>query len=254
MLSLNKRIEIKIRNTYSSSDKIRKDDLYKLLSESFYKDLKLSTFYWRIHELKKAGVIVPVEKGVYKLSEEKKVYSPMISNKQRRINRLINNAYKDINYCSWNSNWLNEFSRHQAYSNVLILNIEREFMKPVFHLLTDKAFMNLYINPDKVMFDDYISENRESIVIIPFITKSPVLKITRVPTPRLEKILVDTFCENNLLQAYRGEELNVIFSNAFNDYIVDIAKLVNYSCRRKKDKELKDFLIQNKIIEKDVMV
>jgi hypothetical protein len=197
-------------------------------------------------------VLIPVEQGVYRLSEGKKVFSPLISNKQKRINRIINNAYKDINYCSWNSNWLNEFSRHQAFTNILILNIEKEFMKPVFHLLMDNSFRNLYIDPDQVMIYDYISENRDSIAIIPFITKSPVFKITGVPAPGLEKILVDTFCDNNLLQPYKGEELKVIFSNAFNEYIIDISKLINYSRRRKKEKQIKDFLSQNQIVEKDV--
>lgn len=254
MLSIGKKIENIIRSTYSSSDKIKKDDLYKLLTEYFYKDLKRSTFYWRIHELKKAGVIIPIEQGVYSISEGKKVFSPSISSKQKRINRIINNAYKNINYCSWNSNWLNEFSRHQAYNNILILNIEKEFMKSVFNLLIDNSFQNLYIDPDQVMIDDYISENKDSVAIIPFITKSPVFKITRVPVPGLEKILVDTFCDNNLLQPYKGEELKVIFSNAFNEYRIDISQLINYSRRRKKEKQIKDFLTQNQIVKKDVFI
>jgi len=111
----------------------------------------------------------------------------------------------------------------------------------------------VYINPDQKINEEYISENKESIAIIPLITKSPIFKIARVSVPSLEKILVDTFCDNNLLQAYKGSELKIIFSNVFNDYSVDIAKLINYSRRRNKEKELKDFLIKNKIIEKDVM-
>jgi hypothetical protein len=195
-----------------------------------------------------------VEQGVYILSEEKKVYNPIISNKQRRINRLINKAYKDINYCSWNSNWLNEFSRHQAFTNILILNIERDFMQSIFHLLIDNSLRDVYFNPDQTMIDEYISENRESIAIIPLTTKSPLFKIGRVPVPRLEKILVDTFCNNNLLQPYKGEELKVIFSNAFNEYRIDISKLINYSRRRKKEKSIIDFLAQNQIVKKDVYI
>jgi len=254
LIGIGKKIENIIRSTYSSSENIKRDDLYRLLTKYFYGDLNRSTFDWRIYELKKTGVIEPVRQGVYRLSGGKKIFYPIISNKQKRINRLINKAFMDINYCSWNSSWLNEFSRHQVYSNILILNIEKEFMQSVFHLLMDNSFRNLYINPDQKINDNYISENKESIIINSLITKSPLFKIFKVPIPRIEKILVDTFCDDNLLQPFKGEELITIFSNAFEEYKIDIAKLINYSRRRKKEKQIKAFLIQNQIISEDVFL
>ncbi|MCF7920920.1 MAG: hypothetical protein K9N06_13525 [Candidatus Cloacimonetes bacterium] len=252
MVSLLNKIEDKIRSTFIDNDTIRREELYHLLEEYFYPDLKDSTFDWRIYELKKSGVIVPVKQGLYKLSQGEKIYIPLISNKQKRINRLVNNNINGISYCSWNSNWLNDFSRHQAFSNIVLLNVEKEFMQTVFHLLIDNSFQNVYLDPDQKVVDTYISENKDSIVIIPLVSKSPVYKIARVPVPQLEKILVDIFCDNKILYTYKGEELATIFRNAFDEYRIDISRLINYSRRRKKENQIKIFLIQNHILEKEL--
>ena len=252
--NLKKEIEDKVRSTYINTNIIRRKELYRLLVENFYPELKASTFDWRIYELKKSKVIVPVKQGVYKLSKEINIYNPVVSGMQKKINQLINNKYKTISYCSWNSNWLNDFSRHQAFSNILFLDVEKEFMQSIFYLLLDNSFKNVYLYQDQSIIDNYISENKESIVIISLVSKSPIYKIGRVPVPQLEKILVDIFCDKKLLYAYKGEEIVSIFQNAFDEYIIDISKLINYSRRRKRENQIKAFLIQNHILEKELFI
>ena len=254
MVSKSQQIEDKIRNSYIESDIISREELFHLLAKFFYPDMKQSTLNWRIHELKNSGVIIPVKQGVYRLLKAKKIFRPDITNKQKQINRVINNNLPNVSYCSWNSNWLNEFSRHQAYSNILILNVEKEFVQSIFHLLLDNSFQNLYLEPSQNIIDNYISENKDSIAIIPLVTKSPIFKIARVPIPRLEKILVDAFCDKKLLNAFKGEELKTIFINAFEEYRIDLAKLINYSRRRKKENQIKDFLVQNFILKKEMFL
>ena len=251
---MQKHIEDKIKNKFANVEVIKRKELYDFLQTNFFPNLKLSTFDWRIYELKNSNIIVPVKQGVYKLSSEKKVYHPTISNKQKRINRLINNNYKIIDYCSWNSNWLNDFSRHQAFSNTLIIDVERELKQSIFHLLTDNSFQNVYLEPDQKVIDTYISENKESIVIDSLISKSPIYQIARVPIPQIEKILVDLFCDDKILYAFKGEEQVTIFRNAFDEYKIDISRLINYSRRRKKESQLKEFLIQNHILKKEIFL
>ena len=254
MKNLSQQIEDKIRSTFMDSDIIRREDIFLLLEDNFYPNLKKSTLNWRIYVLKKSNIIVSVKQGVYKLLKEKKIYAPVISSKQKRINRLINNSYKTISCCSWNSNWLNDFSRHQAFTNILFIEAEKEFMQSVFHLLLDSSFKNVYLHPDQSVVDNYISENKESIVIIPLISKSPIYQIARAPIPELEKILVDVFCDKKLLNAYKGEELLRIFQTVFDEYRIDISRLINYSRRRKQEIQIKKFLIQNHILKKELFV
>lgn len=225
--------------------------MYNLIQQQFSPALKETTFRWYVYELKRANIIISVKRGVYKLFTGKKDYYPALSNKQKRVSRLVNKSYSNISYCSWNSSWFNDFAQHQAASNILFLEVESELIEPVFYLLLDNSIQNVYIEPDKETIDDYISENRESVIIKPLITKSPLYKYHSVPIPHLEKILVDLFCDDKLLQAYQGEELIIIFRNAFDEYKVNISRLLNYSRRRnRKVNKLKDFLIQNKILER----
>ncbi|MDO9576831.1 MAG: hypothetical protein Q7J16_03020 [Candidatus Cloacimonadales bacterium] len=243
-----------VKNRFATVEVIRRQELYDLLQQEFFPDLKETTFRWRIYELKQSNIIVPIKRGIYKLSQAKKSYVPALSVSQRKINRLISKTFNDIQYCSWNSNWLNDFSRHQAFSNTLFLDVEKELIQSVYHLLIDNSFKNIYLAPDQNIIDTYISENKESIVIKPLISKSPIIKITRVPIPTLEKILVDLFFDDKLLNAYKGHEQITIFESAFDEYQIDISRLINYSRRRKRENQLKDFLIQNQILRREIFL
>ncbi|MFA5498680.1 MAG: DUF6577 family protein [Candidatus Cloacimonadia bacterium] len=243
----------KIRERLPARGCFTSNELTNLLKRH-YPELKKSTLYWKISELKRKGLITPVKKGIYMLTESKKVYEPIVSDLQGQISNIISNSYDDIVFCSWNSNWLNDFSIHQAYNNILLVNIERDLVKSVFHMLQDKGVKNLYLTPDNNVIDNYISEVEEAVVIIPLITKSPVIELSGVPAPVLEKILVDTFCDDKLLTAYSGGELKTIFENAFEEFVVDISKMINYSRRRKRENRLKEFLISNNILAEDILL
>lgn len=245
-------IDCIVRNGLPSDGSFTGNELYSVLRE-YYPNLKKSTFYWQVHELKRKGKITSIKKGVYMLTVNKKVYEPLISNSQRKISKLIMKTYNDIAYCSWNSNRLNDFSKHQATNNVLLVNVERDMLKPVFHLLQDSNIKNLYLTPDSNIIDNYISEAKESVAIIPLITKSPIMEVSGIPVPTLEKMLVDVFCDDKLLNAYSGEELVIIYRNAFEEYVIDIARMRSYSRRRNKEHQLKKFLIDNEILDRELL-
>jgi hypothetical protein len=226
--------------------------LYNFIQSKFYPDLKEETFRWRVYELRQEKLIVPIKRGIYKLYSKEETYIPDVTNIQKKINRLLNNTYTEFTYCSWNSSWLNSFSRHQIFTNTLFIEVDTDLVQSVFHLLNDNSFKNVYIAPDENIIDNYISENKESIVVKPIISKSPTYKISNVPVPYLEKMLVDLFCEDKLLRAFQGHEQVTIFRNAFDEYKIDISRLINYSRRRKKEHQIKDFLIQNDILKKEL--
>ncbi len=117
----NKEIEQTIRKRFSDSDYIYREELYNFLNKKFYTNLKNTTFRWRLYELTKSNVLTPVKRRIYQLSADKKIYRPNITSLQRKINNLIKRNYNKLNYCTWNSIWFNEFSRHQAAQNIVLL-------------------------------------------------------------------------------------------------------------------------------------
>jgi hypothetical protein len=238
-----KEIIKKIREHFSPEQTFTRKELYHLLQVNFFPNLKETTFRWRIYELKKSNIIFSISRNVFKLSDNKKIFNPKISEKLQKISTLFHKNFNSVSYCVWNSKWLNEFSRHQATSEIVFVEVEKELKKSVFNLLMDSNFRNVYIEPDQFVMNTYVSENQNSIIVKPLISKSPVQTIENSTVPKLEKILVDLFSDNRYLIAYKGYEQKIIFENAYDMYQVNFTCLVNYSRRRKKDKSLIDFLI-----------
>jgi predicted nucleotidyltransferase component of viral defense system len=82
--------------------------------------------------------------------------------------------------------------------------------------------------------EKYISEEVESIIIKPAISRSPVLSVNKTPVPALEKILVDIFCDTVLSYVFGGSEMVHIYKQAFDKYSVNIS--MAELCRAKAEK------------------
>ena len=253
MKNYKKEIIKKIEEYFSSKQTFTRKELFDFLELNFYPNLKETTFRWRIYELRKTNIIVSVTRGVFKLSENKELFVPNISKQLSKIGNLIKKNYNSVFNCVWSSNWLNEFSRHQATKEIVIVEVEKELVNSVFNLLIDNNYKNVYIEPDKFVTETYISENQTSIIVKSLITKSPIQFVANVAVPKLEKILVDLFSDNKYLIAYKGYEQKIIFENAFDKYQLNLSSLINYSRRRKKNKLITEFLITKINIDEELL-
>jgi len=221
-------------------------DLYDFYLE-YEPDLKDGTFGWRIYDLKKKNVIKSVGKGIYTLCD-KPIYQPELNKSSKKIARLLDKNFSDLNYCVWESSWLNEFSNHQVNSCFIILEVEKELINSVFFNLKDKGVRNLFLQPGGREMEIYVLEKEKPVVLKCLISRSPLQKITdkklEVNIPALEKILTDTYCDRDTFYFYTGKELEAIFENAINRYPIDFSRLLAYAARRGKEIEIKEFLTQ----------
>ncbi len=229
------------KHLHNQHDMITKKELYCFLNQ-YYHELKESSFRGYVHKLKKQGILYSPQRGLFKLSNQTSEYKPYIHDKMHLISSIINNDFHDINHCIWNTDWFNKFSRHQTSKNSIIVEVERDLLKNIFYKLQDNELMNIYINPDSNIFDNYIADKSESIIVKPLITKSPLQKYDNIIIPKLEKMLVDLFCEKYILTAYQGYEMKIIFENVINNYNLNYSSLFNYVRRRKKEDKLKEYL------------
>jgi hypothetical protein len=222
---------------------ITKEDLYSLFNQHYH-DLKDTSFRWYVHELKKQGILYSPQRGIFRLSNQKSEFRPYLQDKIHSINNIIKNEFNNINYCLWNTDWFNEFSLHQTSKNSIIVEVEKDILKTLFYKLQDNGLTDIYINPNSDIFDNYIADKLESIIVKPLITKSPLQKYDNIIIPKLEKMLVDLFCEKYILTAYQGYEMKTIFENVINNYNLNNSSLFNYVRRRRKEAELKMYLKQ----------
>lgn len=200
-----------------------------------YPDVATKTLQWRIYELKKKGVIYHVTRGTYSF-EERTEYRPALS---RPLKRLYNGIHKELPYaaiCVWDTRWFNEFTELQLFKHFLVIEAEKEVSEAVYNRLVSPT-VSVFLNPDNVIFEKYIVNHDEVIIVKSMISEAPVTSQESIVCASLEKLLVDCLAEPVMFSAQQAE-LDTIFKNAFDRYTININAMKRYARRRNKLKEL----------------
>ena len=242
-----------IKKQFSTDKLIKRNELYSFIKETYLPDLIEITFRWYVHKLKKSGLLVPVKRGVYRIGGSGKIYVPFIEKKHQKLYKDIVAAFSDIVFCIWSTNWFNDFSIHLAMKNIIIIETEKDLVFPVFYLLKDKGYSDIFVNPDKKVVENYIFECNEAVAVKPIVTKSPLQNVNNVAVPKLEKMLVDLIAEKNLTLPFQGNEAITIFKNAFDKNQINISTLLNYAKRRTAVSEIKEILEHELKIDKELL-
>jgi len=206
-------------------------------------NLNHNTFKSRISELKRRNLIRDVMRGIYTVSD-KPYFKPEISKDIKKITNLFKKQYPEVLYCAWSTLWLNNFTIHQIVSSFNILEVENDIIDSIFYNFQEKG-LSVFLQPDKKSIDRYVLPKEGSIVIIPLITRAPTLILDDTAVPSLEKILVDTFCDQELYSIFSGSELMNIYRYAYKKYALNFSRLLTYAERRKRKTEIRAFIIQN---------
>lgn len=240
-------VENKLIDRFKGQESIERDELYQFYLD-YEPNLKESTFSWRIYDLKKKDIIKTIGRGVYVISYKPK-YKPVPSEQVSKIARRINEQFKDIKYCAWETQWLNEFAQHQTFKQMVVVEVERDFIDSTYYHLNDHLKMDFYVNPDDKDIQFYISESNVAVIIQRLVTRAPISKLrikkTSIPVATLEKIMVDLFVEERLFHFFQGSEMIHIYENIINRYSINFTKLFSYARRRKKEQEIKQFMNNN---------
>ena len=124
-------IENKLIEEFKDREPFSRDELYKFF-KYYEPNLKEGTFGWRIYDLKNKNIIKPLMRGLYTISYKPK-YKPDVSQDLINLAKKIDDRFKDVKYCIWETNWLNEFSQHQASKKIFIIETEKDFLDSFFY-------------------------------------------------------------------------------------------------------------------------
>ncbi len=249
LLYLQNKIEINISkdklhieklNTYfKTQESFKTQEIVEFLNR-FEPNLSKTTINWRIFSLVKKGILKRIGRGTFTL-EETKYFLPEITSEQKSLQKKIKKEFPFLDLCIWNTSSINEFSIHQTNQYFQIIEVEKEATQSIFiHLKEQKN--NVFLEPTKEVFERYITDSKNVIIIKTLITEAPTLNINNIKTSSLEKILVDIFCDKIIFSAYQGNEIKNIYKNAFSKYAINESKLLRYANRRGKKEELKNYL------------
>ena len=217
----------------------------------FSPDLNDSTFRWRIYQLKAKGVIASVTQDLFTLGS-KPDFKPVISDFEKRIANKVEKQFSGMKYAIWSTKFVNEFSLHLSSRFITILQVEIDALEPVYAFLKNQNLGPVYFQPDKKEIERYIFESEKTIILQSLITKAPTQKIGKTVTVKLEKIIVDLFCEKDLFISFQGSELVHIINTAYERYAINFTTMFHYARRRGKEMELKQFLKERTDIPKAI--
>lgn len=231
---MEKTIENQIKYYFGNNKIISKENLTIAIRNDFpnWSDNTINAY---LHLLKKRGIIHNLSRGNYTLGKIE-TFNPQINNQLRQIASLIHKKYPFVNYCVWNSSWLNDLMRHQPFKNFTIVEVEKVASEQVFNQISN-SFQNVFINPDDIFFDRYIRTFDKVIIVKNLNSEAPTIKTNDLTIPSLEKILVDILIDVNLFAAQQGE-LSFIFKSAFDKYDINELKMKRYAARRNREEEL----------------
>jgi hypothetical protein len=240
-------IENTFIKTFKNKESFSREEIFDFF-RSFEPDLKETTLGWRIYNLKNKNIIKPLKRGLYVISY-KPLYKPELSRDLLKIANRINEAFKEVRYCIWETSWLNEFSQHQSGKRMILVEIEKEFTESLYFELKKSSKREIFLKPDANTINFYIAESIYPIVIKKLTSRSPLTSRTkekgRLYTPLLEKILVDLFADHKIFYHLQGSELIHVFEYAINHYAINYTKLFSYAMRRDKEPEIKQFMTNN---------
>ncbi len=221
-----------------------REELYDFFKQ-FEPDLKEGTLAWRIYDLKNKNIIRPVRRGYYIVSQ-KPEYKPEFSSDILKLAKYLSEKFEAVKHCIWETDWLNEFSQHQASKKLIIIEIEKDLFETLYYNLKDSFRFDFYCNPGQKAMEYYVSESTKPVIVKRLITRSPVtrqkVKSVQFFTPGLEKILVDLFADNQLFYFHQGPELIRIYENAIKSYSINYTRLFGYARRRNKEQQIRQFM------------
>jgi hypothetical protein len=188
------------------------------------------------------GILSRIKKGIYVLTNEKKKSFTLLPDEiAMEIGKLFSEKYPELTYCVWNTDTLNNFATHQTFNPFYLFETEADVLENVFYLFKEHNF-NVFLSPDEELINKYIVDSENPIIIKKIVSRAPLMQNESIPYPAIEKILVDIFVDKVIFHFLQGSELVTVYNEVFNNYAVNITKMLNYADRRKAKEDIVSFI------------
>ena len=180
------------------------------------------------------GELKKVSWGRYALAiNQKRLFLAVPDGEIRSISKLLKSEFPYTAHCVWNPQIIVPFMQHIPNLLVLIVEVERVAMEPVFNLLQEKVKgRRVVYNPSADDYAHYVS-GYPSIIVKPLVSRAPMMDVGGVNQPSLEKLMVDIAGDIDFGYA-QGAELFTIFANIVSAYEVNLKALYRYADRRNR--------------------
>jgi predicted transcriptional regulator of viral defense system len=191
----------------------------------------------QLGRLVKSKRLVRLRRGVYALSEtSQQPFIPVVSDKLKQLNEQIKTQFPFVSYCLWSSNILFPYMHHIPNLNFIYMDVESDAAESVFNFLNNNDTERIFLRPNATDFNRYIA-GTESIIIRSLVSESPLQIIEKIPTPTIEKILVDVVGDVEF-EFLQGAEVTYFYHNVIERHNINKNKLLRYASRRGRSNEV----------------
>ncbi|MCU7550397.1 hypothetical protein OCK74_14850 [Chitinophagaceae bacterium LB-8] len=201
----------------------------------------------RVNRLKAKGVIVNIGRGWYRLNN-KRIFKPEITATVKKVNSKIRKNFPYLNYQLWSTQWLNQLLTLQLLKSITIVEVESGSEEAVFRNLKESFPYQTFLSPSDEEWANYIADKEETILVRSMISESPKELHQGIRTPKLEKLLVDLYCDR-LWQLLFSAEMENIFRESCEKFAINFSTLLSYSARRGKRTEIWQYIKELHVLD-----
>lgn len=254
----------KINQSFPDGSIVDYKTLSSFILENFENKQKKNIGFY-IFDLVKDNVLYQLNDGIYKFSTKKKFKIDVPENIISTIEPISLN-YPEVEICVWESNVFNQFMEMQLFKNQVYIEIEKGFEMLVFEELSKKVGFTILLKPNVEEINKY-KFLEDVLVIKPLLNKAPTNRKrfakrfgfnvnyhgnqNSISTPKIEKLLVDVFTDNNLSFISENERFN-FYTNVLKTYTVNFKTLLSYARNRNKKEFIENYITN--IIRFDIKV
>lgn len=213
--------------------------------QQFEPEILKATVNWRVYELVKKEIIERIGKGRFRLGSGF-LFTPDLNTKHFKINSIIKSKLTYSSFCIWGTSFVNEFVQHIPKNDFTLVDVERGTEESVFYALKEQ-FSNVFLTPSLELLNNIVYDVRKPLIVRTLVSEAPYREVRNIPVATLEKMLVDLFSDDEFTYL-QGNELTVIFKNAFEKYTINENKMFRYADRKRKKEALRKMLFETKIM------
>lgn len=229
------KIKENIGSFFQGNNILSKKQLVREIQEKF-PDLADNTITIYLSRLKKEGALHSVSRGMYK-EENTNRFQPFISKLIKQTYSKIKDKFPYINFCLGDTAWLNDFMVHQPFKNYTYVEVEKDVIDSVFCFLNAQPKVEAFLYSDKELFERYLNKDKDILIVKNLVSEAPLMDISNITVPSLEKLLVDILIDTELYSAQQSEK-EIIIHNALTTFTVNKPKMLRYAQRRNRREEL----------------
>lgn len=205
-------------------------------------DIDPKTLSWYLSNLVQHNQLSRIGRGEY-AKASKPIFTPAPTVKAKRIYKLLHAQFPLVDFCVYDGEIIEPLLHHLACNRVVYVEAPRDTVETVFFFLKERH-TNVYLLPDKQQIYHYIDLSKPQIFVKHLTSESPLQQTDGVPSPTLEKLLVDIQRDDDFFYL-QGAESDYIIENAFDLYAIHQDRLLRYAARRNLKKEMVHFLKNN---------